>query len=345
MKKLRKIIYLFLTILMILLTGGYYSTPGTPSNTSFTVIEGDTADSVTERLAEQGFVRSQTIFWWELRNSGLATKLQPGEHDLAGVIDYRQIIDRLTFGQVAMDEVVLLVREGETLRDIKAQLTEIGLVDAAEHLYGITGQSAAWPAGVGAAVDRLEQDGFPWLHMLPAEAGLEGFLFPDTYRFFPDASAEDVVKKMVGNFDRKLDRQLRNDIDNSGRTLYEIVIMASILEREVRSDEDRALVADLFWRRLDVGMGLQADSTVNYVIDGDDPSLTYEQTKLDTPYNTYKWRGLPPGPIGNPGLSALRAAIDPTPNDYWYFLTDADGTVHYAKNLAGHNSNKAQYLK
>jgi len=345
MKKLRRIIYFFIIVLMLLMAGGYYSSPGEPVDPNFVVQEGDTADSVTERLAEQGFIRSQTIFWWDLKNSGLATKLQPGVHDLADVISYEQIIERLTSSNATAPELVLLVREGEALRDIKARLGEIGLTDAADNLYGITGQSATFPAGVTAAIDRLEQDGYPWLNILPDGASLEGFLFPDTYRFFRDASAEDVVHKLIGNFDQKLDRQMQNDIDSSGRTLYEIVIMASILEREVRGDEDLRLVADLFWRRFDADMGLQADSTVNYVTGGKNPAISYDDTKLDSPYNTYKWRGLPPGPIGNPGLSSLKAAISPEPNDYWYFLTDPEGNVHYATNLAGHNSNKAQYLK
>ncbi len=345
MKKLRKIIYFFIIVLILLMAGSYYSSPGEPSSDFFVVEEGENAESVTERLAEEGFIRSQTLFLWDLKNDGLATKIQPGQHDLSGVITYDQIIERLTSGNIEAPEVILLVREGETLRDIKSALEEIGLNNAADNLYNITGKSAKFPAGVDVAIDRLEANRYPWLYMLPDGASLEGFMFPDTYRFFRDASADDVVVKMVGNFDGKLDRRLRNDIDGSGRSLYEIVIMASILEREVRDAEDMRKVSDLFWRRYDSGMGLQADSTVNYVTGGKDPSLSYDDTQLDTPYNTYKWRGLPPGPIGNPGLIALEAAIHPEPNEYWYFLTDSEGVVHYGRNLDEHNRNKAQYLR
>lgn len=319
-------------------------TPGSPADNEFVIAKGESAESVTQRLENRGFVRSQSLFWWKLRNSGKETKLQPGQHDLAGVVSYEQIIDRLTQKKVKVKEVTLLVREGETLRGIRRGLEELGLHSAADNLYDITGEPATFPAGAEEQIDRLEQDNFPWLHMLPQGAGLEGYMFPDTYRFFTDADAIDVVRKMVGNFDRKLDRQLRNDIDGSGRTLHQIVTMASILEREVQKPEDMRMVADIFWRRYDTDMGLQADSTVNYVIEGDDPSLSYEDTQLDSPYNTYKWPGLPPAPIGNPGLVALRAAVDPDPNDYWYFLTDEQGNVHYGRTLQDHNRNKAEYL-
>ncbi|MFH1047877.1 MAG: endolytic transglycosylase MltG [Patescibacteria group bacterium] len=344
MKKFRRVIYFFLIILLSLLVGSYYSSPGEPTTDLFVVEDGETAESVSDRLAEQDFIRSRSIFWWELRQSGLATKLQPGQHDLSGVISYAQIIERLTSKELSAPEVVLLVREGETLRDIRTALQEIGLTDTAEKLTGITGESATFPAGVDVAINRLSQD-YDWLEQLPDGASLEGFMFPDTYRFFRDASAEDVVRKLLGNFDLKYKAELRADQEKSGRTLYEVIIMASILEREVRGETDMKLVSDLFWRRYDIGMGLQADSTVNYVTGGNDPSISYGDTQLDSPYNTYRWRGLPPGPIGNPGLLAIEAAINPTPNDYLFFLTDADGVVHYGRNLDEHNRNKAEYLK
>ncbi|MBU1029480.1 endolytic transglycosylase MltG, partial [Patescibacteria group bacterium] len=165
------------------------------------------------------------------------------------------------------------------------------------------------------------------------------------YRVYRTASAEEIVNKLLGNFDQKLTADVESVIAASDHSLYEIVIMASILEREVRGEEDRRLVADLFWRRLDIGMRLQADSTVNYVTEGKRPALTQADTQLDSPYNTYKYGGLPPGPIGNPGLVSIKAAANPQPNSYWYFLTDVDGGVHYARNLEEHNRNKAAYLR
>jgi UPF0755 protein len=192
--------------------------------------------------------------------------------------------------------------------------------------------------------DDLSEE-FPFLAEKPAHVSLEGFLFPDTYRLYREAGPEDIVRTMLRNFDRKIDAELRAKIEASGRSFYEIVTMASIVEREVRTDESRRRVADIFWRRYDIGMALQADSTVNYVTGKSLAAVSFEDTKVDSRYNTYKYPGLPPGPIGNPGLAAIRATVDPLPNDAWYFLTDAEGNVHYGRNLDEHNRNKARYLK
>jgi len=120
--------------------------------------------------------------------------------------------------------------------------------------------------------------------------------------------------------------------------------MASVIEREVRSEEDRALVSDIFWKRVEAGRGLEADSTVNYITGHSKPSVSYEETRIDHPWNTYKYRGLPPGPIGNPSLSSLIAAIRPKANPYWYFLTDPQGKVYYGRTLEEHSANR-KYLR
>jgi UPF0755 protein len=163
--------------------------------------------------------------------------------------------------------------------------------------------------------------------------------------FAGDVKTEDLVATLLRNFGAKLTPTLRAKAAEEGRPLFDVVTMASIVEAEVRGDEDRRMVADIFWRRLDVGMALQADSTVNYVTGKGHASVSLEDTEVESRYNTYKYPGLPFGPICNPGLSAIKAAVDPKPNAYWYFLTDKEGTVHYGKTLDEHNTNKAIYLK
>jgi UPF0755 protein len=149
---------------------------------------------------------------------------------------------------------------------------------------------------------------------------------------------------MLDNFDKKLTQDLRDEIARQKKTIFEIVTMASILEKEVQTDEDRAMVADIFWRRLKAGMPLQADSTINYITGKSDSRANLTDIQIDSPYNTYKYPGLPVGPIGNPGLSAIKAAIYPKANGYWYFLTTDDGKVIYAKSFDEHKANKAKYL-
>jgi len=144
---------------------------------------------------------------------------------------------------------------------------------------------------------------------------------------------------MLTNFEKRV------TVNPSEKSLFDIIRMASVIEREVQNPDDMAIVSDLFWRRLAIGMPLQADSTVNYVIGGDKPSITFEQTKINSPYNTYLHQGLPLGPISNPGAQAITAAANPKPNDYLFFLTDKEGNVHYGKTLEEHNANKRKYLR
>ena len=187
-------------------------------------------------------------------------------------------------------------------------------------------------------------DQYDFLPEVAEQESLEGYLFPDTYRVFVDASVDDIIVKMLDNF-RKKTADLRAKVKEQRKNLRDIVILASILEKEVKSEDDMKIAADIFWRRLKAGMFLQADSTLNYFTGGENPSLTAEELKIDSPYNSYKYKGLPPTPISNPGLKALTAAVDPTANDYWYFLTDSQGKAYFAKTLAEHNANKRKYLQ
>ena len=186
-------------------------------------------------------------------------------------------------------------------------------------------------------------DDYDFLLSKPRNLDLEGYLFPDTYRIFRDASIKDVVQRTLNNFDQKLTPELRNEIERQGKTIHDIITLASILEKEVSTDYDRAMVADIFYKRIKIGMPLQADSTVNYVTGKSESRSTIIDTKTDDPYNTYKYKGLPPGPICNPSLSAIKAAIYPKANNYYYFLTTPDGQVIYSQTHDQHVAAKAKY--
>jgi UPF0755 protein len=166
-----------------------------------------------------------------------------------------------------------------------------------------------------------------------ATNNLEGKLFPDTYRFLPNATAQQIVNAMVQNFERRIQSA---GIEVSDRDL----IIASIIEREVRGLEDMKLVSDIIRKRLEIGMPLQMDSTVNYITSRKTPSISLADRDIDSPYNTYKYAGLPPGPIANPGLNALIATKNPTPNRYFYFLTNPQGKVFYAETFDQHIANR-----
>ncbi|MBI4262164.1 endolytic transglycosylase MltG [Candidatus Uhrbacteria bacterium] len=173
---------------------------------------------------------------------------------------------------------------------------------------------------------------------------VEGYLFPDTYRVYKKATALDVVEKMLANFDARVTADIRAKIRAQRLTLHEGVTLASIIEQEVATPEDRRVVADIFLKRLKAGIALQADSTVNYITKKGMSRATIVDTKIDSPYNTYRYRGLPPGPISNPGLDAILAVAEPTLSPYLYFLTTEDGRVIYARDFEEHKQNRQRYL-
>jgi UPF0755 protein len=184
----------------------------------------------------------------------------------------------------------------------------------------------------------------------------EGFLFPDTYLFPKTASAELVVNKMKQTFNKKLSNKIKSDIKGSNYTLSQMVTLASIVERETVTDEERPIVAGILFKRLEAGWPLQADAAVQYAKANAKcqkakveckwwPKLTRQDLEIDSLYNTYKYRGLPPGPIANPGLSSIKAVVYPKESPYWFYLHEGDGSIHFASNLEEHNNNIEKYLK
>jgi UPF0755 protein len=178
---------------------------------------------------------------------------------------------------------------------------------------------------------------------LPGE-NLEGFLFPDTYEFSIDVSGEEVVKKMKENFERKIS-PYKEEIEKKGKKLEEIVIIASLIEKEVKTKEDKELVSGILWKRLENGIPLQVDATITYITGKKTTKIPLEDLQIDSPYNTYKYKGLPPGPICNPGLESILAALYPKDSEYWYYLSNLEGKTIFSKTLTEHNLAKEKYLK
>jgi UPF0755 protein len=178
---------------------------------------------------------------------------------------------------------------------------------------------------------------------LPGE-NLEGYLFPDTYYFPIDVSGEEVVKIMRENFEKKIS-PYKEEVEKSGKTIQEIIIMASLIEKEVKTKEEKELVSGILWKRLKNGIPLQVDATITYITGKKTTKIPLEDLQIDSPYNTYKYKGLPPGPICNPGLESILAALYPKESDYWYYLSTPDGKTLFFKTLEEHNLAKAKYLK
>lgn len=174
-------------------------------------------------------------------------------------------------------------------------------------------------------------------------AAPEGYLFPDTYFFLPNASSEEVIKVMNANFSRQLE-EIQEKVTASERGLTDIMTMASIVEREARKSETRKIIAGILWNRLAMGMPLQVDVTFKYINGKTTFDLTDEDLTVDSLYNTYKYPGLPPTPIANPGMDSILATLDPIKTDFVFFLSDQEGEMHYAKTFEEHVNNKNKYI-
>lgn len=162
----------------------------------------------------------------------------------------------------------------------------------------------------------------------------EGYLFPDTYFFTSKETPEEIIEKMENNFKVK-----------AGDVQKDILIMASIIEKEARKPEDRRIISGILWKRIKEGMPLQVDAVFDYLLDKASHEITQADLKMDSPYNTYKHKGLPPTPICNPGLDAINAALNPVDSKYWYYLSDRNGTTHYAATFEQHKQNKFKFLR
>jgi len=172
----------------------------------------------------------------------------------------------------------------------------------------------------------------------------EGYLFPDTYVFYDDSSEDEMVRAMRSNFERRL-ASIDDQIEKFGRPLDEVIRMASIVEREAATPQDRRIVAGILWKRLDKGMPLQVDAPFYYTLGKASSEITRSDLAEDSPYNTYKNKGLPPTPISNPGLAAILDTVNAEDQPYWFYLSDKNGTIHYASTYDGHVNNISKYLR
>ena len=314
--------FLFLLLIIVaLVTGGtfwWYSVAKSPSaETSlrdFLIVKGSSASHIGNKLEKEGLIRNALAFKIYVQVSGKAGRIQAGEYRLSPSYSLFRMVDELTRGPA---EIWVTIPEGLRREEIAARFASA---------FG-------------------QRESFTQ-EFLSASAELEGFLFPDTYLFPKDAEAISVVKKMRQTFDIKT-AELKDGIDVSTLTLKEIIMLASIIERETKMDEERPMVAGVLINRLNIDMGLQADATVQYAVGTAGnwwPILTKEDLLVNSPYNTYRFRGLPPAPIANPGLSSITAAVFPEESDYLYYLHDAKGQAYFARTLAEHNENVRQYL-
>ncbi len=320
-KKTPTIFFIFIFFFLGLFL--FYKEGSLPVNKSnnkpviFVVKKGETMNDIIKNLAKEELIRNKLVFYLIVKTMGIETKIQAGSFRLSQTMSAKEIANNLTHGTL---DIWLTIIEG--LRK--------------EEIAQIVSQST----------------GIPETEFLK-DAPDEGYLFPDTYLIPEQATSGGIVEIMLNNYYRRFDESLKTLAKKKGLSEKEVLILASLVEKEGKNDSDRQKIASIILKRYKKNWPLQIDATVQYAL-GYQPdektwwkqNLTADDLEIDSPYNTYKYTGLPPGPICNPGLSSIKAVINADPNTpYWYYISDKDGKMHYAKTLEEHNKNIKNYLE
>ncbi len=330
----------FLVLILIFIVSGFiwykYSlTPANLTNQNSHAVKievGSTTNQIADILFEKGLIRSKFVFLLHVKLSGNDGQLQAGKFVLKNSMSVPEMVEILKFGFA--DELIVTIPEGFSVQEIDDLLASKGVIEGGE------------------IVKCASDCDFETYTFLPSGDGqadrggkLEGYLFPETYyieveNFVPKF----FIERMLNTFRKKVLETFPNEFPHPTRSLHQLVTMASLIEEEAITEEERPVIAGILWKRFDDGRGLGVDATVRYITDKQTEPITTGDLNVNSPYNTRKFRGLPPGPIASPGIDSIRATLFPEESKYWYYLHDPEGKIHYAVSNEEHNLNRMQYL-
>lgn len=295
---------------------GYRLTFAPPTNfplgSTVVIAQGSSASLIARTLADAHIIAHPDLLRTLLYLSGSSTQAQAGLYRFDAPEDLFTVAYRLVMGDYGIPPIRLTFPEGLSTREMAARIAD------------------AYPS--------ISKKDF-----LEAAQLYEGYLFPDTYFFPPSASAMSIVAAMRANFEAKT-ASLSDEVRLSGRSFSDIIILASLVEKEARTTANRSIIAGILFNRLKLGMPLQVDAVFGYIYGRDTYSPSAADLTIKSPYNTYIHTGLPPGPIDNPGLDSIEAVLHPTKTNYLYYLVDKNGAIHYATTYAAHQANQRKYL-
>lgn len=323
LKKIVLAIVMAIVLVCVVGTGFYYWYKPGAANTekkieTIIVDKNMTGREIGQMLEERELIPSQLLFRIALRLTGTMDRLQKGYYQIPHDVTMAELIELLQKGDVK--SLNITVPEGYTVK-------EIGHLLAQENL--MTEESFLNAARTYA----------PYMYVYgpqPVLYRMEGFLFPSTYSVPITSSPEDLLEQMAKEMNKQLTSEMRKEIEGQGMTIFEFLTLASLVEKEAQVEEDRPIIAAIFKKRLELHMPLQSCASVQYLLPVHKAILSYEDTQIDSPYNTYIHTGLPPGPIGNPGLAAMKAVLHAQPTDLLFFVADKEGKHHFSKTYEEH---------
>lgn len=293
----------------------------TGGEVELTVEQGENLGSVASKMHEQGIIMCTPLFKVYAAQNGADTSITAGTHKMKKRMGYRAAANELTAPAAGTGTITLTVPEGFEIYRLAERVNEC---------FGISNEDFY--------AAQNDSYGHGFINEIPdRENRLEGYLFPDTYEFMSNASAHDIMDKMLARFYDVWSGELSDRAAQLGMTMDETVILASIIEREAGSEAEMGKVSSVFHNRLKIGMPLQSCATVQYILKERKDVLSIEDTKIDSPYNTYMYAGLPKGPVASPGRAALYAALYPEKTDYYYFKVNSEGVTVFSETLEEHN--------
>ncbi|MBR3050913.1 MAG: endolytic transglycosylase MltG, partial [Selenomonadaceae bacterium] len=287
--------------------------------------DGLSTAEIADRLAEKGVIDSSLRFRIFSRLYGYDDKFRPGAYTFTAGMSDDEVFEKLLTGEKQF--VRFTIPEGFGVKEIAERLYNLDLADKEEFL-------------------KAAEDFTPYDYMRKRQNvfyAAEGFLFPDTYNVESDMEVDEILNLMTKTFDERLTPAMRSRAERMGLSVYDLITLASMVEREVRFPEDRPIVAQVLLKRLKLNMPLQTDATLQYLMEVPKEEVSIEDTQIDSPYNTYQHTGLPPGPIANPGMASIEAVLHPADTDYLYFVADKLGHNHYAYTYEEHLNLVNQY--
>lgn len=285
------------------------------------IAKGSSIKNIAAQLENQGIIRNANVFALYSKLSDKASKIKAGKYMLSSSMTVEEIVNKLASGKAETNAVRFTIPEGFELRQIVDRLEAEGLVDKAEFYE---------------ALNKSEFN-YEFLKGMPKrENNLEGYLFPDTYEVFKNATEKEIINKMLGRFDQVFTEEYRQRAKELNMTLDQVVTLASIIEREAKLDKERKTISAVFHNRLKKNIKLQSCATVQYLLKEQKENLTYKDLEIDSPYNTYIYAGLPKGPIASPGAKSIEAALYPEKVDYLYFVANKDGSHVFTKTYQEH---------
>lgn len=323
-------------VLFILGIGGYFfatnyyqsaigpMNENNPSDVYIVIPPSSSTDSIGAILEKNSLIKNSILFKYMVKTKEVGSRLKAGEYTLSTGMDLESIVDRLVKGTKNNDTTRFTIPEGYEIRQMAEKLANEGIVDKDVFLNLVSDKSNF-------------EEKYSFLKELNKNQSLEGFLFPSTYEIYKDASEEEIIEKMLTQFQKIYENEIKVNMDEFDLDLNEIITLASIIEREGKLDKERPIMSAVFHNRLKKGMMLQSCATVQYVLGERKEVLSTKDTQIESPFNTYINSGLPPAPIASAGEASLVASVNPADVDYLFFvLTGEDGSHTFSKTYDEH---------